>query len=50
MNEWARQSPECRYMENKHAMQHYSKKCFKIHLRFVMPHRAEKLGSQAGDG
>ena len=33
-------------MEGRHAVQHYSKERFKVHLRFVMPRRSRKLSSQ----
>ena len=50
VNERAHQLRRCRDMENKRAPQHYSKGLFKVNLRFVMPCRARRLSSQAGDG
>ena len=49
VNERARQSRRWRNMESRHAAPHYHKEHFKVHLKFVMPCRARKLGSQVED-
>ena len=45
----ARQSGRWCDMENRRAAQHYSKRRFKVHVRFMMPCRAQMLSNQVGE-